>query len=101
MHKYLNSFFWGGVMADKGIAESECDKYIQSIPIPDRVQKAMPLLFKPLSLDLVQTALERLPKGSSPGKDGILSELYQLMGNIFAPKLLEVMQVFVQESKEE
>ena len=78
-------------MADKGIAESECDKYVHAIPIPERVKKAMPLLFKPLTLELVYNSLERLPKGSSPGRDGIPSEFYQLMGNIFAPKLLDVM----------
>ena len=63
--------FWEVAVAGGGASEEECWLYVRSLPIPDKVRQAMPLLFRELSEKLVVTALERLKSGSSPGQDGI------------------------------
>ena len=58
--------------------------------------QAIPLLFCELNDELVRAALERMKRGSAPGKDGIPVEVYQSFPDIFAPGLLQAMQVFLQ-----
>ena len=53
----------------------ECQQYLASLPIPDKVRRAMPLLFRELTEEVVQAALERMKRGSAPGMDGIPAEL--------------------------
>ena len=55
----------------------------------------MPLLFKELTGEVVQAALERMKRGSAPGMDGIPAELYQAYPEIFVPRVLEIMQLFL------
>ena len=87
--------YWAGVMAGNAVTEEECWRYVRSLPIPPKILQALPLLMKPLSLDVVLAALERLKGGSAPGKDGILAELYQAFPSVFAPRLLSAMQEFL------
>ena len=87
--------FWGGVMGGGGRGIAECQRYIESLPMPMRVRQALPLLFRELNEDIVVAALERMKRGSAPGMDGIPAEVYQSMPDVFAPKLHEVMQVFL------
>ena len=56
---------------------AECQQYLASLPIPDKVCRAMPLLFKELTEEVVHAALERMKRGSAPGMDSIPAELYQ------------------------
>ena len=53
------------------------------------------LLFRELSADIVVAGLERMKRGSAPGMDGIPAEVYQAMPEVFAPKLHDVMRVFL------
>ena len=87
--------YWAGVMAGNAVTEEECWRYVRSLPIPQKILQALPLLMKPLSLDVVLAALERLKGGSAPGKDGIPAELYQAFPSVFAPRLLSAMQDFL------
>ena len=41
--------YWGGVMGGGGSTLEECQRYVSSLPIPERVRRAMPLLFRELS----------------------------------------------------
>ena len=73
----------------------KCQQYLASLPIPDKVRRAMPLLFRELTEEVVQAALERMKRGSAPGMDGIPAELYQAYPEFFVPRLLEIMQLFL------
>ena len=88
--------YWGGVMSPTGRTESECSRYIESLPILERVRQAFPLLFKPLSIDIVQCALKKMPKGSSPGRDGVPIELYQALPDLFVPQLHRALSHFLE-----
>ena len=82
-------------MAGNAVTEEECWRYVRSLPIPPKILQALPLLMKPLSLDVVLAALERPKGGPAPGKDGIPAELYQAFPSVFAPRLLSAMQDFL------
>ena len=60
-----------------------------------RVRQALPLLFRESNEDIVVAALERMKRGSAPSMDRIPAEVYQSMADVFAPKLHDVMQVFL------
>ena len=45
---------WGG-----GTPE-ECKRYIESLPVPEKLQSTLPLLMKRLSAKVVQAALESM-----------------------------------------
>ena len=83
--------FWEGVMLDNAVTEVECARYLDSLPIPANVKRAAPLLFRPLSLPLVQEALREMKPHSSPGLDGIQASVYQAMGDIFSGKMMDIM----------
>ena len=63
---------WGG-------DEEECARY-RAYPchMPQKDKTALPMLFKPLTEDVVQAAPETLKGGSSAGKDGMLVERHQM-----------------------
>ena len=77
--------FWTEVMAGSDVTEDHILQYLESLPIPQQVRNAFPLLYKPLSLDLVIAAGEDLRTNSSPGLDGIPAEVYQKWIGLFAP----------------
>ena len=52
------------------------------------------LLLKPLSRDLVLTALERLRKGASPGHDGFPAEVLQRFPDYFVTLMLAAAETF-------
>ena len=79
--------FWEEVMGGGGLGGSECERYMNSIPIPQKVKTVLPLLMKPLSEEVTLAALERLKQGSSAGKDGLAAELFQKVPAIFVPKI--------------
>ena len=83
------------MMGGGGRGIDECQRYIKSLPIPQRVRQALPLLFRELKEDIVVAALERMKRGSAPGMDGIPAEVYQSMLDVFAPKLHDVMRIFL------
>ena len=91
----LQDFFGGGGDGGGGRGIEECQRYFETLPIPQRVRQAMPLLFGELSADIVVAGLERMKRGSAPGMDGIPAEVYQSMPEVFAPKLHDVMRIFL------
>ena len=59
------------------------------------IRRAIPLLMRPLTMlmcplteELVLAALERMPRGSSPGVDGVITDVYKKFPTIFVPRLL-------------
>ena len=89
--------YWEGVMGEGGATREECQRYLESLLLPQKVVRAIPLLFRELDEEVVRAALECMKRGSAPWKDGIPVEVYQSFLDIFAPKLLQAMQVFLQE----
>ena len=51
---------------------------------------------RPLTQDLVLAALERMPRGSSPGVDGVITDENKVFPSIFVPRLLTSMQAFLE-----
>ena len=86
--------YWGGVMGGGGHAGGVPAVRLVAA-IPERVRRAMPLLFRELSEELVKTALERLKRGSAPGMDGLPAEVYQAFPEVFVPKLYQAMVLFL------
>ena len=70
---------------------------IWTLCVPQKVVQVIPLLFRELNEDVVRAALERMKRGSAPGKDGIPVEVYQSFPDIFVPRLLQAMQGFLRE----
>ena len=68
--------YWEGVMGGGGAAPEECQRYLESLHLPPKVVHAIPLLFRELDEELVRAALQRMKRGSAPGKDGIPVEVY-------------------------
>ena len=52
-------------------------------------------LFKPLTLDLVDKALDALQPNSSPGIDGFTIKIYKAFRKEFSPRVMEAMQLFL------
>ena len=84
--------FWEGVMPDKAVTEAECTKYLESLPIPANVKRAAPMLFRPVSLSLVQEALRQMKPHSSPGLDGMQASVYQATCSVFSEKMVTIME---------
>ena len=87
--------FWEGVMLDNAVTEVDCARYLESVPIPANVKRAAPLLFRPVSLPLVQEALRQMKPHSSPGLDGIQASVYQAMDGLFSEKMMVIMEQFL------
>ena len=68
------------------MSEEECDRYLRSLRIPPRVQAASPLLWRPLTEDVVREALHELRPCSSPGNDTVPAAVYQRMEPLFVPR---------------
>ena len=56
----LLEVFWSPIMSPTGVSEEECDRYSRTLPIPLRVQAALPLLWRPLTEDFVLEALQKM-----------------------------------------
>ena len=87
--------YWEGVMLDNAVTEVECTRYLESLPIPANVRMAAPLLFRPLSLQLVHEALRQMKPHSSLGSDGIQASVCQAMDGIFSAKMMGNMGQFL------
>ena len=84
--------FWSPIMSPTGVFEDECDQYSRSLPIPPKVQAALPLLWRPLTEDLVGEALRKMRPCSSPGNDTVPATVYQRMGPLFVPRMHAIIQ---------
>ena len=79
--------FWSPFMSPTGVSEEECDHYLRSLPIPPGVQAALPLLWRPLTEDLVRDALQKMRPCSLPGNDTVPAAVYQSMGPLFVLRM--------------
>ena len=70
-----------------GVSGEECDRYLRSLPIPSKVEAALPLLWRRLTEDLVREALQKMRPCSSPGTDTVAAAVYQCMGPLFVPRM--------------
>ena len=84
--------FWSPIMSPTGVREEECDGYLRSLPIPPRVQAALPLLWRPLTEDLVREALHKMRPYSSPGSDTVPAAVYHSMGRLFIPRMHAIIE---------
>ena len=82
-------------MADPHISVSDCTRYIESLGLCPRVRQAFPLLVKEFLPKIVEQALEQLPTGASPGRDGVPPGVYQLFPKIFSPRIFASMSTFL------
>ena len=85
--------FWTGVMSPNGVTLVECSRYLDSLPIPPKVSTAFPLLWKPFSEPLVRQALEKMKPHSSPGLDSVPASVYKRFADMFAPRMLSIMEL--------
>ena len=84
--------FWSPIMSPTGVSEEECNRYLRRLPIPPRVQAALPLLWRPLTEDLVWEALHKMRPCSSPGNDTAPAAVYQSMGPLFVPRMHAIIE---------
>ena len=80
------------VSQERGASVQECARYLESLPIPAAVKRSAPLLFKPLSMELVAEALVRQVLGASPGVNGFLIQICSDFPEFFSPLVLQVLQ---------
>ena len=86
--------YWAEIMLGGGGTREECKRYIETLPVPEMVQFALPLLMKPQSGEVVQAVLESMKGGSSAGADGMPAELYQQFPSVFVPRMSAAMECF-------
>ena len=88
MAEALREYWGGGGGGGDGGGvgtETECWQHLRSLPIPLKVAAALPLLpllIKLLCAEVPQTALVKLKRGSSPGRDRIPAEVYQVFPQV-------------------
>ena len=80
--------FWGKIMGVQGEPPEAQLRFFESLGLPDKIRRAIALLMRPLSEDIVLAALERMPKGLLPGLDGVTTYVYKFFPSIFVPRLL-------------
>ena len=74
--------------------EDECFQLLMSLPISPKFFTLTDLLFKDLSLPVVQAALDRLLTAGAPRLEGIPASIFLCFFDVFSPKLLEEMQLY-------
>ena len=81
-------------MGTEGESPESQLRYFESLGIPEKIRRPIPLLMHPLTEELVLAALERMPRGSSPGVDGVMTDVYKKFPAIFVPRPLASLQSF-------
>ena len=84
--------FSTGVMSFNGVTLDQCSRYLDSLPIPPKVCAAFPLPWKPLSKPLVRQALDKMKAQSSPGGDSSPASVEKRFVDMFAPKMLTILE---------
>ena len=87
--------FWAGIMNTGGGDEPACSTYLSKFFGGRDMSILFKALFKPLSLDLVNKALDALQPNSSPGIDGFTIKIYKAFRTEFSPRIMEAMQLFL------
>ena len=84
--------FWGGVMKASGVTEEQCTEWMNSLPVPIRLRKALPALMQPLTESTVLVALEKMRGGTSPGADGLPTEVFRALAEDCVKPMLWAVQ---------
>ena len=87
--------YWSDIVGGGGAGKRSVGAAMHSLLLPAKFKAAMPLLFKPLTADIAQAALETMKGGSSAGKDGMPAELYQRFPEVLVPRMLGIMERFL------
>ena len=87
--------FWAGIMNTGGGDEAACSAYLAKFFRGRDMSLFFKALFKPLTLDLVDKALDALQPNSSPGIDGFTIKIYKAFRKEFSPRVMEAMQLFL------
>ena len=85
-----------GIMAAGTKTVPECIDYLNSLPLAQNIKNVAPILLRPLTQELVLTALENLKRGSSPWVDGIPAEIFQAPSDVFVPRMFRSISDFLQ-----
>ena len=72
-----------------------CVAYLSSFFGKRNIPQLFKALFKPLTIDLANKALDSLQPNSSPGIDGFTIKIYKAFREFFSPKIVEVMSQFL------
>ena len=91
--------FWSGVMAKGEHTVEECAQFLRSLPLRPQLKGAATLLLKPLTQELVLTALEKMKPGSAPGLDGVTAEIVMALPGALVPKMTEQIALFLTTGK--
>ena len=83
---------WSPIMSPTEVTEEQCMQYLESLPIPQKVRAAFPLLSKPLSEELVMEALHKMRPHSSPRQDTLPAAVYQQLGKVLAPSMHAILE---------
>ena len=78
---------------------AECAQFLQSLPLHPQLKGAAALLLKPLTQELVLTALEKMKPGSAPGLDGLAAEILMALPGVLVPKMTEQIPQFLTTGK--
>ena len=87
--------FWSGVMAKGEHTVEEFAQFLRSLPLRPQLKGTATLLLKPLTQELVLTALEKMKPGSAPGLDGVTAEILMALPGALVPKMTEQIALFL------
>ena len=88
---------WSGIMTAGQKTVPECLHYIQSLPVSSSIKNVAKVLLKPLSMELVQTTLENMKQGSSPGLDGMPAEVFIALAGVMVPQMTETIAQLLEQ----
>ena len=91
--------FWSDIMRKPDKTVEQCREWMEQIPVPRRVHKALPMLTGEVTHAVVQAALECMKRGSSPGLDGMPVEVYTALSDVFVSPMTMAVQHCLQSGK--
>ena len=77
-------------MLAKRVSRPIVEKYLNNLFDGKNVTQIVQMLTKPVSLDLVQAAVELLNSASAPGTDGVQLSVYKMFSEFFGPIMLNI-----------
>ena len=82
-------------MNNGGAPEEACSTYLKKVFGKRDLTVIFRALFKPMSKELALKALDTLQPSASPCLDGFTIQIYKAFKDVFAPKLVEVIEQFL------
>ena len=81
---------WVAISVPGQKTADECLSFLKGMKLPSNFSVMAKALLRPLSLELVETALNNLHNQVSPGDDGMGARFYKAFPDIFVPRMFEV-----------